>query len=630
MKEITSQFGNKALNLIKLNEISKNSKNIIVPKFLIIPSDFAKKHYERCEILEIKNPEKIHNKILQSSIEDQKLIDTILEFTKKNNISKLIFRSSFCYEDTPTKSYAGIFESEVIYKINKRNIESAIKKVWASIFSKKALNYSELDIKKISEYGISIIVQQFISPQFSGVLLGFPNDYYCEMAFSSYNKITSGKNADISFWFHKFNRDLFDPVVYFKTQKKLHEFEALLREYPLRMNNIFKEIDKNFKNKSGYDIEFIISDNLIYIVQVRDLTSNISTILENIHIKAMQPKIELETNLPIWKTPHISWNNFIDTTNNILNRLNLNFNYGVDKNGISISLKDYIKLLDRISRDHKRFVTNMIKIFIDFVKDYSNLQEFEQEIQRLKSKNLKKLYIKMWSFFCAYEFIHALYRENISEKFQKFHVTDKITLLLRIKDYYTGKISVENLFNNLVHQYLVLKKMKFKENEDLFFRIKNLLDIFGKVYLGKISCIVEGSTHKTNDKSNNKIDNVKEANQKILNKRTIVFKNLIPIVNKTFYGRVLKVLNPHLKALQKKVLNRILVAKETNIDYLPLMIKSKAIVTQEGNYTCHAAIVSRELNKPCVVGVQEILSYCHDNDYIEYNNNLCHLKLTHK
>lgn len=46
----------------------------------------------------------------------------------------------------------------------------------------------------------------------------------------------------------------------------------------------------------------------------------------------------------------------------------------------------------------------------------------------------------------------------------------------------------------------------------------------------------------------------------------------------------------------------ILVTEMTAPDWVPAMRKSKAIVTNSGGTTCHAAIVSRELGIPCIVG----------------------------
>ena len=48
----------------------------------------------------------------------------------------------------------------------------------------------------------------------------------------------------------------------------------------------------------------------------------------------------------------------------------------------------------------------------------------------------------------------------------------------------------------------------------------------------------------------------------------------------------------------------ILVTRMTNPDMVPAMRKVAAIVTDEGGMTCHAAIVSRELGTPAVVGTK--------------------------
>jgi len=48
----------------------------------------------------------------------------------------------------------------------------------------------------------------------------------------------------------------------------------------------------------------------------------------------------------------------------------------------------------------------------------------------------------------------------------------------------------------------------------------------------------------------------------------------------------------------------VLVTTMTNPDYVPFMRLASAIVTDKGGITCHAAIVSRELGIPCVVGTE--------------------------
>jgi len=60
-----------------------------------------------------------------------------------------------------------------------------------------------------------------------------------------------------------------------------------------------------------------------------------------------------------------------------------------------------------------------------------------------------------------------------------------------------------------------------------------------------------------------------------------------------------------LKDLNKIKKGDILVTKMTNPDMVVSMQKSSAIITDEGGMTSHAAIVSREMGIPCVVGTKE-------------------------
>ncbi len=61
----------------------------------------------------------------------------------------------------------------------------------------------------------------------------------------------------------------------------------------------------------------------------------------------------------------------------------------------------------------------------------------------------------------------------------------------------------------------------------------------------------------------------------------------------------------------------ILVSVVTTPSIVPAMKKAAAIVTDEGGLTCHAAIVSRELNIPCVVGTQRGTATLKDGDQVE-------------
>jgi len=65
----------------------------------------------------------------------------------------------------------------------------------------------------------------------------------------------------------------------------------------------------------------------------------------------------------------------------------------------------------------------------------------------------------------------------------------------------------------------------------------------------------------------------------------------------------------------------ILVTSMTRPQFVPIMRKASAIVTNEGGVACHAAIVSRELKKPCVIGTKHATEIIRDGDEIEVDAN---------
>lgn len=60
----------------------------------------------------------------------------------------------------------------------------------------------------------------------------------------------------------------------------------------------------------------------------------------------------------------------------------------------------------------------------------------------------------------------------------------------------------------------------------------------------------------------------------------------------------------------------ILVAPMTNPDWVPTIRRAGAVVTDSGGSTCHAAIVSRELGVPCVVGTRTATADLHDGQSV--------------
>jgi phosphohistidine swiveling domain-containing protein len=79
---------------------------------------------------------------------------------------------------------------------------------------------------------------------------------------------------------------------------------------------------------------------------------------------------------------------------------------------------------------------------------------------------------------------------------------------------------------------------------------------------------------------------------------------------------VVKIVNA-LSDLNKFQEGDILVSFSTNPSLVPAMNKAAAIITNTGGVTCHAAIVSRELKTPCIIGTKIATKVLHDGDLVE-------------
>jgi len=73
----------------------------------------------------------------------------------------------------------------------------------------------------------------------------------------------------------------------------------------------------------------------------------------------------------------------------------------------------------------------------------------------------------------------------------------------------------------------------------------------------------------------------------------------------------------HARDFGKMRKGEILVTYDTNPEFLLILRKMKAIVTDNGGISCHAAIIAREFNVPAVVGTRFASQVFKDGDLVE-------------
>jgi pyruvate,water dikinase len=99
-----------------------------------------------------------------------------------------------------------------------------------------------------------------------------------------------------------------------------------------------------------------------------------------------------------------------------------------------------------------------------------------------------------------------------------------------------------------------------------------------------------------------------------LTKRSQVFASGQSVGAKIATGRVRVIKSPEFIGQFQQ--GEILVTDKTDPDWQPIMKKAAAIITQRGGRTCHAAIVSRELGVPAIVGVERAMEVFKDGQMV--------------
>jgi len=172
------------------------------------------------------------------------------------------------------------------------------------------------------------------------------------------------------------------------------------------------------------------------------------------------------------------------------------------------------------------------------------------------------------------------------EKRKKFSITDEEVLTLA-----NWAIKIEEYYSKIYNKYTPMDIEWAKDGED------------NKLY------IVQARPETVHSKTNNE-----EFEAYQLKEKSNIILTGHAIGEKIGYGKV-KILKSMQEA-DKFNEGDILVATTTSPDWEPLMKKASAIITETGGRTCHAAIVSRELGKPAIVGAKNATKILKENQEV--------------
>ena len=166
---------------------------------------------------------------------------------------------------------------------------------------------------------------------------------------------------------------------------------------------------------------------------------------------------------------------------------------------------------------------------------------------------------------------------------------------------------------------LTLQETKYLTAEEISKALldgKNFKNIAGKRTKYCLALIENG---KTNFFNNSEIEEIKKniLTSKI-DKNTKEIKGMTAFAGKVRgIAKIIEIM----KDMPKLKEGEILISPATNPDLVPAMKKASAFVTDTGGITCHAAIVSREMKKPCITGTKIATKVIKDGDLIEVDAN---------
>ena len=187
------------------------------------------------------------------------------------------------------------------------------------------------------------------------------------------------------------------------------------------------------------------------------------------------------------------------------------------------------------------------------------------------------------SFILKVNYFIEQFCEEIAKRF-KLPLPD-------VKDYSFEEIRKLLLYNKKLSRKILQKRRRVSANVILRTKSGNVNNVW---YYGKKAALL-----------------LKKTGPKITK---IIQGQVASAPVKRFKGKVQVVLDVH---KEKFNAGNILVTTMTRPEFVPLMRKAKAILTQEGGVTSHAAIVSRELGIPCIVGIKNLLGNIKDGDYLK-------------
>ncbi|MFZ2310238.1 MAG: PEP/pyruvate-binding domain-containing protein [Patescibacteria group bacterium] len=586
--------------------------------------------------------------IFNSSIPEEVEFEIKTEF--KNLDAKYVaVRSSATAEDSSSAAWAGQLDS--FLNTNEENLLDNVKKCWASLFTPRAIFYrfeKELHNQKIS---VAVVVQKMVESEVSGIAFSVHpvtedyNQIIIEAGFGLGEAIVSGQITPDSYVVAKDSLRILDKNIYTQErgiyrskdnksndwvniQNKKGSLQCLSDEHILELSKLIIRVENHY----GFpcDIEWAMEGGEFYIVQSRPITT-------------------------LNKKNNIKEDALIDYANNKSSDWQKYWGLRFSFFAASI-LADYYS--EKLEDEHKKKFNNVIIISKDsysycflkesertilanefinkFIKNdsadfvYSEMKKIADLLSVYCKKMLEKIDISRLPEFIAcfakYTGGYHIIPRHIIDYSKKDKVDDLIDKLKEIR-LYTEQLPI--VAEGVLIKYLdVIAKEEGCEldlvklityNELLNYCATKQLPTLNELEKRRngVALVInrDGKFLTTDEDIIFKLEKINIDNQEI-------YQNEI-VGEKAYGGCITGTARIVFDPANVKIFNKgdVLFTGMTRPEYMQLMDKSSAIVTDAGGLLCHAAIIARELKRPCIIGTKIATQIIKDGDEVEVDAN---------
>ncbi|MBP7806145.1 hypothetical protein KA057_00505 [Candidatus Gracilibacteria bacterium] len=595
--------------------------------------------------------EKIQELILNGEIPSE-IKKEIQKYQETLDTPFVAVRSSATAEDGAEHAWAG--QLDTYLNVAKGDVEKKIQSCWASLFTPRALFYrSEKGLGEL-HISVAVVVQSMVDAESAGVAFSVHpvtenyDEIVIEGSWGLGEAVVSGEVTPDSFVVSKSSKENLSQHIaekkkgIFRNIDGLNEWRQIPeqeREKPVLTKKALNELSElviHIENHYGFpcDIEWAYAEGKIYILQARPITTLEK--VENGEAKNNPyEKINEDSYDFLWTVgfPYIYCSMFLESGYKEIDTVS--FNKGnsytqfigkkdralLSEKGLELYLTGYEKYEKRIKskRDYLE-------------KSLEHLEEIK--LHKINNGDLRKLFhevvrifIEIWTDYFVTEYHHTDKIGDILKN--KEESRDKEVLQKNVEKMGHFKLYQREFINKFMYEPSLIDKYlrEIKSRYNLKYEIEwysytEILDILENKEID----VPDRKNGVIRGKFSNWQEIIGEEANNIYKQLENIDKNTSIIKGKTgnkgrYIGNVKKIAfsveTDFTKEIEHMTQGQILVSGSTGPEMILACKKAGAIITDEGGIISHAAIISRELHIPSIIGTKIATKILEDGDLVE-------------